>query len=87
MRTVHKKWEDPKIWEVAPVQQKGESNMNEIMKKAHAYAEQHKSVYDTWEEGEIINVWKDENGTLCIRYESGKWWHYRERSYGEVEWW
>lgn len=50
------------------------------------YAQQHRQAFENWREGEISEYWTDENGNVCIRYESGKWWHYRGTD-GVVEWW
>lgn len=47
----------------------------------------HKEAFEEWREGAISDVWRDEQGILCIRYESGNWWHYRITGSGCVEWW
>ena len=39
--------------------------------------EQHKAAWETWEKGEPVDHWFDENGALCIRYENGEWFHYK----------
>lgn len=45
-------------------------------KKAVDYAVQkHKNAYENWRFGEVQQVWFDENGCLCIRYET-EWFHY-----------
>lgn len=36
----------------------------------------HRAAWEQWREGGIDEVWIDEDKHLCIRYESGKWWHY-----------
>lgn len=56
------------------------------MQIALSYMEKHKEAFENWKEGVIADVWRDEEGNLCIRYESGKWWHYRRNADG-VEWW
>ena len=38
-------------------------------------------------EGEPERAWKDCDGYLCIRYESGRWWHYRWEADGHLVWW
>ena len=43
----------------------------------------HKAASDGWEHGEPVKAWWDASGTLCIEYESGKWWHYNANG----EWW
>jgi len=56
-------------------------------KAAERYAERHKATLEYWYEGEIQKVWTDGDGNICIAYESGKWWHYRETGNGDIEWW
>lgn len=31
-----------------------------------------------WKEGSVKDFWKDREGNLCIQYESGSWWHYKD---------
>lgn len=47
----------------------------------------HRSQFDRWEYGEIKKVWTDADGNTCIRYASGKWWHYTVDSKGNVIFW
>lgn len=49
--------------------------------------EVHKKAFEIWEEGGIAKVWRDEAGILCVEYDSGRWWHYRETDSGGIEWW
>lgn len=51
--------------------------------RAKKYYESHMRFFENWREGGIEKVWIDADGNICIRYESGKWWHYNERG----EWW
>lgn len=51
--------------------------------KAEKHFEAHKKAFETWQEGNIAKVWIDADGTLCIEYESGRWWHYNDKG----EWW
>lgn len=44
----------------------------------------HRSQFDTWEHGEIKKTWIDENGNICIMYQSGKWWHYNVDKKGKI---
>ena len=39
--------------------------------------EQHKAAWESWDKGEPVDHWVDENGALCIRYENGEWFHYK----------
>lgn len=59
----------------------------EKLKIAISYMEEHKKAFGVWNEGAIKDVWTDEEGNLCIKYESGRWWHYRKKDNGELEWW
>lgn len=62
--------------------------MAELNKKEAEQAYQiHRSYCGNWQEGKAIESWLDGSGYLCIRYESGKWWHYREKADGSLEWW
>lgn len=54
---------------------------------AERYSQIHQSAVENWDEGKIRNVWIDRYGNFCIAYDSGKWWHYREKKNGELEWW
>lgn len=56
------------------------------LKKADYFYHLHKQAFGTWKEGSMKDCWRDAEGNLCICYESGKWWHYRENN-GNVEWW
>lgn len=47
----------------------------------------HRSLFDTWEHGEIKKTWIDENGNTCIMYQSGKWWHYNVDKKGNIIFW
>lgn len=67
-------------------------NMNEkkipLAAKALAYKKQHQEAVGQWQEGDITGVWEDpESACICVRYESGRWWHYRQNKAGQTEWW
>ena len=48
--------------------------------------EEHKKAFTNWSEGAILKHWHDENNNLCVKYESGNWWHYRINKH-VLEWW
>lgn len=50
------------------------------------FMNEHKNAMENWKEGNIIEHWIDENDCMCIRYQSGNWWHYRIVN-SIVEWW
>lgn len=59
----------------------------ELMRQAIKCAKAHKEASEEWREGGILDIWRDEQGILCIKYASGKWWHYRATESGSIEWW
>lgn len=54
-----------------------------IRKKAEICMEEHKKIFENWNFGEIEKSWLDNENNLCIKYQSGNWFHYNERG----EWW
>lgn len=57
-----------------------------LMDRAKQYAKAHIDACDNWPHGRIDDVWIDKSGHICIQYEDGSWWHYKEEA-GEVTWW
>lgn len=57
-----------------------------MMKQCERIYNEHKSHFEHWNEGAPTEYWLDENNNMCIRYESGRWWHYRWRG-DELIWW
>lgn len=51
------------------------------------YMNAHKKAVENWNYGQIKKTWRDKAGNVCILYESGKWWHYKETVNGNIEWW
>jgi hypothetical protein len=51
--------------------------------RATEYYQNHKRAFGDWQEGDISRVWTDNDGNMCIEYESGNWWHYNDKG----EWW
>lgn len=47
----------------------------------------HRSRFDSWEHGKIKEIWTDADGNICIRYASGKWWHYSVDKKGNIFFW
>lgn len=60
-----------------------QKKMNE---RARACYTVHRGACEDWTHGEPVEVWRDENHILCIRYADGKWWHYSFKPTG-LEWW
>lgn len=48
--------------------------------------ETHRQAFENRTYGEPCDDWKDAEGNICIRYSTGKWFHYRITGSG-VEWW
>lgn len=46
----------------------------------------HRTVFEIWRFGEPVESCKENNNILCIRYDSGVWFHYR-RNGGYIEFW
>lgn len=47
----------------------------------------HRAAHTQWTHGEPVEIWRDEYTFLCVRYEDGNWWHYRQTETGGFEWW
>lgn len=47
----------------------------------------HQSAMEQWRDGYIKEAWVDDGHYLCIRYESGRWWHYDIDKSGNWIWW
>lgn len=58
---------------------------DELLERASKVQEAHMAAVEDWQEGDIDDCWIDENGNLCVKYESGKWWHYNELPL--LTWW
>lgn len=60
--------------------EKNKAEMAKLAEKAH------KEATENWTDGTMECFWFDNDGNLCIRYSSGKWWHYKGTKEG-YEWW
>lgn len=49
-----------------------------ITAKALAFAEKHVGACEDWSHGQAKGSWINEKGDICIQYEDGCWWYYRE---------
>lgn len=58
----------------------------DMQSRADRYFHEHLHAYNEWTDGEPARVWYDIDGNLCIEYESGRWWHYKETADG-LQWW
>lgn len=45
----------------------------EITGLIRRFVNTHKGACENWQEGEPVRAWKDEDGVVCIEYESGNW--------------
>lgn len=61
--------------------------MSSLESRVHEAYTTHRAAYGKWNNGEIDKSWTDENNVLCIRYTSGKWWHYDKNKDGDWIWW
>lgn len=64
-----------------------EYEINEEVDQVTLFVNIHMSACENWREGKITKVWHDANGVLCIKYESGNWWHYKLNNNNDLEWW
>lgn len=62
------------------------NSMNNLGSDALAAYHIHKSKYENWPHGSIDSQWIDDDGNLCVGYESGTWFHYKN-IYDHMEWW
>lgn len=73
---------------LANLDENGEiDRMNSLEITAYKAFVAHRKAFDTWENGNIDKVWLDDNKNICIKYTSGKWWHYSVSKSGEWMWW
>lgn len=61
--------------------------MNSLEITAYKAYAAHRKAFDTWDNGNIDKIWLDDNKDICIKYTSGKWWHYSVSKSGEWMWW
>lgn len=68
--------------------QSGEIENREPEKDPEALelAKSHREAYENWPEGQAVATWRDQDGTACIMYQTGRWWHYKQTD-GGSEWW
>lgn len=73
-----------------PLIKKGMIRMAENMTREEmidrAYRE-HKEAFENWEEGKPVDSWEEDGCDICIRYESGKFWHYKDLDLPFITWW
>lgn len=62
-----------------------ELNADERIVLLHA-VNAHYMAHKRWTHGDPVEIWRDEYEFLCVRYEDGSWWHYRQTETG-YEWW
>ena len=60
---------------------------NELLERAELAMERHKEFIEEWKEGGVSEAWIDENNNLCVRYESGRWFHYKDLDLPFPTWW
>lgn len=58
-----------------------------LLRLVWRYAGAHWRMYDRWLNGKPVHCWYDVAGNICIKYESGAWWHYRVTKKEGLEWW
>ena len=65
----------------------GELEFKEVKEKMNHLTDlcvtNHKKACESWDNGDPVKTWFDQEGNLCIEYANGKWWHYNAAG----EWW
>lgn len=51
---------------------------NNLLEIGFLAFQRHSNEFGDWNEGEPIKIWSEENCEVCVKYESGKWWHYKD---------
>ena len=64
-----------------------EEKSNELSERAKIAMKRHKEFVENWKEGNITEIWLDDAGNLCVKYESGRWWHYKDLNLPFPTWW
>ena len=64
-----------------------EYEINEEVDEVPVFVNIHMKAFENWREGKVAEVWFDEDNILCIKYESGNWWHYKLNDDNNLEWW
>lgn len=47
----------------------------------------HKMCVKNWEEGKPVDVWRESEEVICVRYESGRYFHYKDLELPFPTWW
>lgn len=63
-----------------------EYEVNEEVDQVTVFVNIHMQAFENWREGKVAKVWCDDDGILCIEYDSGNWWHYKLNN-NNLEWW
>lgn len=64
--------------------QKTQERMLQLAEKAY---NAHKMFCEDWKEGEPIKAWFSDEAEICVEYESGNWWHYKDLDLPFLTWW
>lgn len=57
-----------------------------LLRRAERFLLVHINDAESWDKGGIKGVWQETDGTVCISYENGQWFHYKEEK-GRIIWW
>lgn len=61
------------------------SNMIQRLLMSKCYTA-HKAAFLKWPYKKPVKSWYDEDGNICVGYESGRWFHYKITQEG-ITWW
>ncbi|MDY5968102.1 MAG: hypothetical protein SPJ08_03765 [Sphaerochaetaceae bacterium] len=81
------KLQQGEIFNFERIDDQEESEPVEIMEEAKIALKRHKEFVEDWQEGNIVEAWRDKKGNLCVQYESGRWWHYKDLDLPFPTWW
>lgn len=58
-----------------------------LVRSAELAYMRHRQDSNVWSEGEPVRAWYDSKNNLCVEYESGKFWHYKDLDLPFPTWW
>lgn len=76
-----------KRFEAVPMALQYQEQINRRKELAALAFDRHRAGSDTWEEGAPVKSWYDADKNLCVQYESGNWWHYKDLDMPFPTWW
>lgn len=66
---------------------RGKENERRLIKLSKWAYQRHREAFENWNEGEPVEAWFDDDNNVCVKYQSGKWWHYKDLDLPFPSWW